>query len=90
MFFLLAIFGCVQAYAATVKDMIIPSCIDFLRDPAVLVDNGVYYVYGTDWNSIDASLLIDNDGQSCRNGICGRWQVVVGETPYLKVDYGKT
>ena len=49
MFFLVAVFGCVQVHAATVKDVIITSCIDFLRDPAVLVDNGVYYVYGTDW-----------------------------------------
>lgn len=49
MFFLVAVFGCVQVHAATVKDVIITSSIDFLRDPAVLVDNGVYYVYGTDW-----------------------------------------
>lgn len=33
----------------TEDDVITVSSIDYMRDPAILVDNGVYYAYGTGW-----------------------------------------
>lgn len=34
----------------TEDDVLIVSSIEYLRDPAILVDDGVYYAYGTGWS----------------------------------------